>query len=152
MGLQGVHRERHQNMKKTILIIAAAAALAIVPAGSLLAQDAVQTTSVTTNAAGTISDFGPQTIVVRSDTAAAPVRYTYTKNTTYVDQDGNPVSMETVKSGLPVTVYYTRDGGDLVASKVVVRKTVVAPAAPVIEQPPVSENRSTTTTTTTTNK
>ncbi|HEX4083538.1 MAG TPA: hypothetical protein VHY22_01405 [Chthoniobacteraceae bacterium] len=139
-------------MKKTILIIAAAAALAIVPAGSLLAQDAVQTTSVTTNAAGTISDFGPQTIVVRSDTAAAPVRYTYTKNTTYVDQDGNPVSMETVKSGLPVTVYYTRDGGDLVASKVVVRKTVVAPAAPVIEQPPVSENRSTTTTTTTTNK
>ena len=138
-------------MKKTILILTAAAALAFVPAGSIYAQDAVQTTSVTTNAAGTVSDFGPQTIVVRSDSAAAPVRYSYTRSTTYVDEDGNPVSIETVKSGLPVTVYYTRQGDDLVASRVVVRKTVTttAPAAPVVVQPPVTESQSTTTTTTT---
>jgi hypothetical protein len=59
---------------------------------------------------------------------------------------GNPVSMETVKSGLPVTVYYSKDGDDLVANKVVVRKTVTeAPA-------PVTIEKTTTTTTTTSDK
>ena len=57
--------------------------------------------------------------------------YSYTKTTTYVDENGNPVSTEIVKSGVPVTVYYLQDGTRMVATKVVVRKTtVVDPAAP----------------------
>jgi hypothetical protein len=139
-----------KTMKKRILIITAAVALA--SAGNLLAQDAVQTTSVTTSA-GTISDFDPQAIVVRTDAAPEPVRYTYTKTTTYVDENGNPVSIETVKSGLPVVVYYTREGDELVASKVVVKTTAVPPQ-PVqpIEpvQPPDTTVKQTRTTTTTT--
>jgi len=109
-------------------------------------QGNVQSTTVTS--AGTISEFNPDTIVVKSDDSAAPVHYTYSKTTTYVDQDGNPVSMETVKSGLPVTVYYIKDGDNLVASKVVVRKTVtmIQPA------PAVQDTKSTTTTTTTGDK
>ena len=53
--------------------------------------------------------------------------------------------MEVVKSGLPVTVQYVREGDQLVASRVIVRRvTRVVPTAPVIE-----EKKTTTTTTTT---
>src|SRR5580693_3511448 len=77
--------------------------------------------------------------------AVEPIRYTYTKTTTYVDENGAPVSMETVKSGLPVTVYYVKDGDNMVVSKVIVRKAVVVtPAAPA---PVVEEKKSSTTTT-----
>ena len=53
--------------------------------------------------------------------------------------------MDTVKSGLPVTVYYVKDGDNLVASKVVVKTAVIQPA-------PVVQDTKSTTTTTTTNK
>ncbi len=83
------------------------------------------TTTTTTTNAGTISEFGGDTIVVRSETATSPVRYTYTKKTTYVNEAGEPVSVETVKSGLPVTIYYTKDGDKMIATKVIVRTAVV---------------------------
>ena len=81
------------------------------------------TTTTTQNSDGTISQFSPDTIVVRSTTSADPVSYSYSKTTTYVDENGNPVSSETVKSGAPVTVYYTQDGDKMIATKVIVRKT-----------------------------
>jgi hypothetical protein len=141
-----------KSMKHTILNFTATAVLAFASIGgqTILGQDAVQST--TTTSAGTISDFSPQTIVVKTEDAAAPVSYTYTKSTTYVDENGNPVSMETVKSGLPVTVYYVRDGDNLVASRVIVKKIVTQDAAPVIQTAPVTnveESKTTTTTTTT---
>ncbi|MEP6668572.1 MAG: hypothetical protein ABJF10_05430 [Chthoniobacter sp.] len=125
---------------------AAALGLTLITANLTFAQTTVQETT-TTNSAGTISEFGPETIVIRSTAAAEPLRYTYSKTTTYVDENGAPVSMETVKSGLPVTVYYTKVGDRLIASRVIVKRTaaVVVPAAPVIE-------KKTTTTTTTTDK
>lgn len=86
------------------------------------------TTTSTTTSAGTISQFSPDTIVVKTTTSADPVSYSYTKTTTYVDEDGNPVSVETVKSGAPVTVYYAQDGDKMVATKVVVRKTTTTTA------------------------
>ncbi len=98
-------------------------------------------TSTTTETAGTISDFGPDRIVVRSETSSSPMHYSSTKSTTYVDDMGNPVSVETVKSGLPVTVYYTREGDRMIANKVVVRKTTTR----TIEKPAVEERTSTTT-------
>jgi hypothetical protein len=72
------------------------------------------------------------------------VSYSYSKTTTYVDQNGNPVSMETVKSGLPVTVYYTQDGDKMVASKVVVQRTTTSDTS----SAPTSETKKSTTTTT----
>jgi hypothetical protein len=89
-----------------------------------LAEESVKettTTTTTTSTSGTISEFGPGTIVVKSTTSSAPVRYTYTKTTTYVDEMGKPVSIETVKTGVPVTVY--PDSSGKVATKVVVTKT-----------------------------
>jgi hypothetical protein len=105
------------------------------------APSVTATTTSATVAEGTISEFGPTAIVVRSTTAAAPTRYVYRKTTTYVDEAGAPVSIETVKSGLPVTVHYIREGNDMIASRVVVHRAV-QPA------PTVVEKRSTTTTTT----
>lgn len=111
---------------------------------TILAQNVVVTGSPVTSM-GTISEFGPDTIVLKTETGTEPVRYGYSKTTTYVDEAGNPVSITTVKSGVPVTVYYTKSGDTLVASKVIVRKAVLAPG-------PVMEQTDTTTTTTTESK
>ena len=113
---------------------------------TLKAQTAVEST--TTTSAGTISTFSPDAIAIRTTTTAEPVSYAYTKKTTYVDETGAPVSMELVKSGLPVTVYYTRDGDRMIASKVIVRR-VVTPAVQVEAPAPVVEEKKTSTTTTT---
>jgi hypothetical protein len=141
-------------MKYKIFDLTAAAVLALATIGSgqtALGQASVQmitsdqgatTQSTTTTSEGTISEFSPDIIVVKSQDAAEPVRYSYSKSTVYVDENGNPVSMETVKSGLPVTVYYVKDGDNFIASKVVVRTGVVAPA------PTLQESKTTTTTTT----
>ncbi len=130
----------------------------------------VGATATTTTTAGTISEFSPDTIIVRSETAPEPIRYSYTKTTTYVDDAGQPVSLETVRSGLPVTVHYVREGDRMIANRVIVhRAKAVTEEAPVvrterrIEEPavrtetrtvapaaPVIEEKKTTTTTTTT--
>ncbi len=98
-------------------------------ATSAFAQPAVKettTTTTTTTSSGTISQFGPGTIVVKTTTSTDPISYSYTKTTTYVDEKGNPVSIETVKAGLPVTIYYDKAGNKMVATKVVVTKAVLA--------------------------
>lgn len=129
---------------KTARSFVFALAVLMIPCG-LFAQQGTVSTVTTTETAGTISDVSPQSIVVRTETSSSPMSYSYTKKTTYVDETGAPVSMETVKSGLPVTVYYTREGDRMVADKVVVRKTTTTTENPVTE-----EKRTTTTTTKTT--
>ncbi len=133
---------KHPNRK---LLSAALSGLMLITASTSFAQTAVQETTTTTTSAGTISEFGPEMIIVRSESSPEPLRYSYSKTTTYVDETGAPVSIETVKSGLPVTVYYMKVGDRMVASKVIVRKAVVK-AVPTIEE------KKTTTTTTTTEK
>lgn len=121
--------------------------LLLVGTSSTWAQAVVESTT-TTNTGGVISEFGPDVLVIRTESAPAPIRYSYTTKTVYVDETGAPVTMTTVKSGLPVTVYYTKVGDKMVATKVIVKKSVVTPAAPVIEE----KKTSTTTTTTTKDK
>lgn len=111
-------------LKKSMSAVAFAGLLAT--AGVACAQSSTTTTS-TTQSAGTVSSIDPTAITIQSTSSMAPTSYNYSKTTTYVDQNGNPVSVETVKSGLPVTVYYTRDGDRMTASKVVVQ-TASAPA------------------------
>jgi hypothetical protein len=86
------------------------------------ADDEQTTTTTTTTTMGTVSEVSPDTLVVNPATGA-PAAYSYSKTTTYVDEAGRPVSIETVKSGAPVTVHYDKEGSKLVATKVVVRKT-----------------------------
>jgi len=139
-------------MKHTIFKLAGISLLTLActcASRTVLGQGSVQTISTdqgnvqtTTTSAGTISEFSPDTIVVKTEDAAEPVHYTYSKSTTYVDEAGNPVSVDTVKSGLPVTVYYVKEGDNLMVSKVIVRKNVITPATSI------QDSKSTTTTTT----
>jgi len=115
-------------MKNTIRNLSGLTFLGVMlfTANIALAQTAAPSTTsttTTTTSDGTVSQFSPDTIVVSSTTSATPVSYSYSKTTTYVDENGNPVSSETVKSGSPVTVYYTQDGDKMIATKVIVRKT-----------------------------
>ena len=81
-------------------------------------------TETITSSSGTLSSFTPKTIVIQTTTTSDPVPYTFTKTTTYVDENGDPVAIDTVKSGEPMTVFYTQDGDVRVASKVVVKRSV----------------------------
>lgn len=106
---------------KTFLSLVLLAAFLIMPYGAIAQTD---TTIVTrTESAGTISEFSPDSIVILPAPNQTPLRYNYTNTTTYVDETGAPVSVETVRSGQPVTVYYTVDGDRMIAEKVIVRKT-----------------------------
>jgi len=117
-------------IKNTIRKSVAAAILGALLFTGNITTAQVGTTVTTTTSSGTIDQFSPDTLVVRSTTAANPVSYTYSKTTTYVDENGNPVSMETVRSGLPVTVYYDSEDGRMVANKVVVRKSTTTTVTP----------------------
>ena len=124
-----------KTLKFALCAIAASASLA-------LAQTVSETTTVApTQFVGTVRTFdatGNSIIVSGPD--ATPVTYGYTRSTVLVDDLGNPVTAEVVRSGAPVTVYYSPIDGRMVASKVVVRRATTT--APIIE-------RTTTTTTTT---
>jgi hypothetical protein len=133
-----------KNISKKCLTAAVLAGL-LAAAGLASAQSTTTTTTSSTTSAGTISEFSPSVITVQSTTSATPVSYSYSKTTTYVDQNGNPVAMETVKSGVPVTIYYTQDGDKMVASKVVVQRTTTTSDS---SAAPVTETKKTTTTTT----
>lgn len=115
--------------------------LLITPGWVFAQQD--KTTVTTTESMGTVSEVNPETLVIRTETSSSPMHYTSTKKTIYVDEDGTPVAMETVKSGLPVTVYYTMDGDKMMADKVVVQKTTTTTS----ENPAMEKKTSTTTTT-----
>jgi hypothetical protein len=135
---------KKESVMKRVKSFVFALAVLIIPCG-LFAQQGTVNTVTTTETAGTISEVSPSNIVVRTETSSSPMSYSYTKSTTYVDETGAPVTIETVKSGLPVTVYYTREGDRMVANKVVVRKTTTT-----TEKPGVEEKQTTTTTTKTT--
>jgi hypothetical protein len=72
---------------------------------------------------GTINARTPDQFVVQSQTETNPVTYTYTSSTQYVNEHGQPVSVETVKSGVPVTVEYERDGNHMRATRVIVHES-----------------------------
>jgi len=101
-------------------------------APSALAEEVIQkkttttTTTTTTNSSGTVSSVGPDMIVIRTSPSASPITYQFSETTTYVDEAGNPVEIETVTAGAPVTVYFSKDGDKMVATKVVVKKTTTS--------------------------
>ena len=129
---------------KTSSIVAGAFAAILAMTNYASAQAVVVQTTSATESAGTISEFSPDTIIIRSESSPEPIRYSYSKTTTYVDDAGNPVSMEVIKSGLPVTVHYVKEGDRVIARRVIVhRTTTLAPAPAAIE-----EKKTTTTTTT----
>jgi hypothetical protein len=70
---------------------------------------------------GTVNELGQDRMYLKPSATADPVKYSYTKTTTYVDEDGNTVSRDIVTTGRPARVYYTQDGDERIAHKIVVK-------------------------------
>lgn len=124
-------------MRTAVLGVFAILALSI----SASAEMARETTTTTTTYAGTVSDISPSssTMVVKSEAAPQTItKYVYNDKTIWVDPMGNTVKMETVQNQ-PVTVYYQKEGDQMVVTRVITQKTL---------PPPVVEKKTTTTTTT----
>jgi hypothetical protein len=110
------------------------------------AAETVTTTSKTTTYSGVVSEVNPtsSTIILKSDSSPAPVTYTYTKETTFVDSKGNVVTYETIRNS-PVTVEYTTVDGQTVARKVIqTAPVVVVPAVPAVPAAPMIREKTTT--------
>ena len=135
------------NTLAKIFAISAAGAIAV------SAASAQTTTTVTTNAGpvttaelttrtGSFVTYTPgdEYFTFRSTPAAEPVRYYYTRETTFVDPTGRTVEVSDIRPDLPATVYYVNEGNRMIVRKVVISK----PASAIIEK------KETTTTTTTT--
>ena len=98
----------------------------LITASLALAQTIRETRTVTTTE-GTVSEFNPQSIVIKSSDQSSPVSYTSSQTITYVDENGSPIAVKEITSGRPVTVHYTKEGDQLIATKVIVRKGSAAP-------------------------
>ena len=92
------------------------------------ATTTTSTAATVTTTKGAFTEFVPasETIVVRTETNAAPLRYVVTKQTTIVDEGGVPVAVEKISTGSALSVQYTGTGDRLVASRIVVHKAPVA--------------------------
>ena len=144
-------------MKHTPLIkmlaVGVASAVALSTATAQVTKETTTTTSTggtavsattstsTLDGTGTITTYTPGTeyIAVRTTTSAEPVRYYYSKNTTVVDSTGAAVDMALLRSDLPVSYSYVKEGDRMVVSKITVQK-------------PLAEIKKTETTTTTTTR
>lgn len=102
----------------------------LITANTTLAQR-IEVTNTTTTSEGTVSEFGPQAIIIKTEAGTQPVRYIFNETTNYVDEAGNPLVATSVRAGLPVTVYYTKVGDTLIASKILVKLANAVPAAPI---------------------
>jgi hypothetical protein len=132
----------------TLAKIFAISAAGVIAVSAALAQT---TTTVTTDAGAVTTGLttrtgsfvtytpGDEYFTFRSAPAAEPVRYYYTKETTFVDPTGRTVEVSDIRPDLPATVYYVNEGNRMIVRKVVLTR----PAAAVIEK------KETTTTTTT---
>ena len=132
---------------KTRALTSLAAVLSMAAIGATMPRmanaDTIETTkqvSSTTTYSGTVSEIQPSssTIVIKSESAPEPMRYTFNEKTTFVDASGNVVTQEAIRNQ-PVTVFYSKDGDHMMVSKVVVTK----------QAPSMMEKKTTTTTTTT---
>jgi hypothetical protein len=103
----------------TLSLVLTFGLLGSVPVG-LAADTSTTTTEKTTTYTGVVSEINPSTstIVLKSETAPAPVVYHFTKETTFVDAQGNVVSYETIRNA-PVTVEYMKEGDQTIVKRVV---------------------------------
>ena len=110
-------------MKKSHIVCSALAGVVLCGSVAFAAEVIEKHSSTTTTYTGTASDISPSssTIVIKSETAPAPVTYKFNKTTTWVDSAGNVITSEQARNS-PVTVYYSGAGDSTVVTKVVASK------------------------------
>ena len=128
--------------------------VALLAVGICTTELRAQATTTVTTTKGSFTEYvpGSETMVVRTETSSAPLRYVVSKQTTIVDESGAPVAIERISPGRPLSIEYTGTGERLVASRIVVQRSaaVTAPVttAPVTTAPVTTQDTATTTTTT----
>ena len=107
-----------------------------------------QATTTVTTTKGAFTEYvpGSETMVVRTETSSAPLRYVVSKQTTIVDESGAPVAIERISPGSPLSIQYTGTGEQLVASRIVVQKPAAVTTEPVTTAPVATQQTTTTTT------
>jgi hypothetical protein len=110
-----------------------------------------QATTTVTTTKGAFTEYvpGSETMVVRTETSSAPLRYVVSKQTTIVDESGAPVAIERISPGSPLSIQYTGTGEHLVASRIVVQRPAAVTTEPVTTAPVATQQDTTTSTTTT---
>src|SRR5215472_9689665 len=108
-----------ENMKKAVLSIG----LAVVAPFAWGQVNEATTTTTTTDANGTITEYTPGSAIVLKETSG-PVRYRFGNTVTYVTRSGKVLDPDVVKTrvkvGVPVRVHYSGTGDRMVVDRVIV--------------------------------
>lgn len=123
-------------------------AVALLAVGICTTEMRAQATTTVTTTKGAFTEYvpGSETMVVRTETSSAPLRYVVSKQTTIVDESGAPVAIERISPGSPLSIQYTGTGEQLVASRIVVQKPAAVTTEPVTTAPVATQQTTTTTT------
>jgi hypothetical protein len=126
-------------------------AMALLAVGICTTELRAQATTTVTTTKGAFTEYvpGSETMVVKTETSSAPLRYVVSKQTTIVDESGGPVAIERISPGSPVSIQYTGTGEHLVASRIVVQRPATVTTEPVTTAPVATQQDTTTSTTTT---
>jgi hypothetical protein len=122
--------------------------VALLAVGICTTELRAQATTTVTTTKGAFTEYvpGSETMVVRTETSSAPLRYVVSKQTTIVDESGAPVAIERISPGSPLSIQYTGTGEQLVASRIVVQKPAAITTEPVTTAPVATQQTTTTTT------
>jgi hypothetical protein len=122
--------------------------VALLAVGICTTELRAQATTTVTTTKGAFTEYvpGSETMVVRTETSSAPLRYVVSKQTTIVDESGAPVAIERISPGSPLSIQYTGTGEQLVASRIVVQKPAAVTTEPVTTAPVATQQTTTSTT------
>ena len=123
--------------------------VALLAVGICTTELRAQATTTVTTTKGAFTEYvpGSETMVVRTETSSAPLRYVVSKQTTIVDVSGAPVAIERISPGSPLSIQYTGTGEHLVASRIVVQRPAAVTTEPVTTAPVATQQDTTTSTT-----
>ena len=121
--------------------------VALLAVGICTTEVRAQATTTVTTTKGAFTEYvpGSETMVVRTETSSAPLRYVVSKQTTIVDESGAPVAIERISPGSPLSIQYTGTGEHLVASRIVVQRPAAVTTEPVTTAPAATQQDTTTT-------
>jgi len=122
--------------------------VALLAVGICTTELRAQATTTVTTTKGAFTEYvpGSETMVVRTETSSAPLRYVVSKQTTIVDESGAPIAIERISPGSPLSIQYTGTGEQLVASRIVVQKPAAVTTEPVTTAPVATQQTTTSTT------
>jgi len=88
--------------------------------GSTTAVSETSTSTTNLTGSGTITAYTPGSdyIMFRREASTTPVKYYYTENTVLVDPEGHTVKRSDLRSDMPVTYTYVKEGDRMVVTKV----------------------------------